>query len=64
MKQEGKWESAQKKIAEYFTERGVSQPVYEHGLPAGNDGFGLGLLGMTGDALLDAETYQNIKLKR
>lgn len=63
LKQEGKWESAQKKIAEYFTERGVSQPVYEHGLPAGNDGFGLGLLGMTGDALLDAETYQNIKAK-
>lgn len=62
LKQEGKWESAQKKIAEYFAERGVSQPVYAHGLPAGNDGFGLGLLGMTGDALLDVETYQNIKV--
>jgi methylmalonyl-CoA mutase len=63
LKQEGKWESAQKKIAEYFVERGVSQPVYTNGLPAGNDGFGLGLLGMSGDALLDAETYQNIKAK-
>ncbi len=63
LKQEGKWESAQKKIAEYFEERGVSQPVYANGLPAGNDGFGLGLLGLSGDALLDAETYQNIKAK-
>ncbi len=63
LKQEGKWESARKKIAEYFEERGVSQPVYANGLPAGNDGFGLGLLGLSGDALLDAETYQNIKAK-
>ncbi|MCR9131925.1 MAG: methylmalonyl-CoA mutase family protein [bacterium] len=63
LKQEGKWESAQKKIAEYFAERGVSQPLYANGLPAGNDGFGLGLLGLSGDALLDAETYHNIKAK-
>jgi methylmalonyl-CoA mutase len=63
LKQEGKWEEAKKQIAKYFEERGVAQPNYANGLPAGNDGFGLGLIGLSGDKLLDEKTYQNIKAK-
>ncbi|MBS3748038.1 MAG: methylmalonyl-CoA mutase, partial [Wenzhouxiangellaceae bacterium] len=36
-------------------------PQYEGELPAGNDGLGLKMLGMTGDEVLDAETYARIK---
>jgi methylmalonyl-CoA mutase len=36
-------------------------PVYAGELPVGNDGFGLGLLGITGDKLIDLETYKKIR---
>ncbi|MBO6524142.1 MAG: methylmalonyl-CoA mutase family protein [Balneolaceae bacterium] len=61
LKAEGKWEEAQKKIEAYFKERGVPVPQYSNEIPKGNDGFGLGLLGITGDQLVDAEVYQKIK---
>lgn len=63
LRNEGKWESAQKEIRKYFKERNVAPPVYKGKLPKTNDGFGLGLLGITGDKLVDAETYRNIKEK-
>src|SRR6056297_2864698 len=62
LKEEGKWESAKKEIADYFKEKGVEKPEYALELPPTNDGFGLGLLGITGDKLVDADTYQKIKL--
>ncbi len=61
LKENGKWEKAQQKIAEYFEERDVDAPVYNSELPSTNDGFGLGLLGITGDKLIDDETYEEIK---
>jgi methylmalonyl-CoA mutase len=61
LKENGKWEEAQKKMEEYFEERGVEAPEYNNELPATNDGFGLGLLGITGDQLVDEETYNEIK---
>ena len=36
-------------------------PHYKGELPAGHDGSGLGLLGVTGDQVVDAETYERIK---
>ncbi|MGM0657790.1 MAG: methylmalonyl-CoA mutase family protein, partial [Pseudomonadota bacterium] len=36
-------------------------PKYEGELPEGNDGLGLKMLGITGDEVLDAETYARIK---
>jgi len=62
LKEEGKWESSKKEIADYFKEKGVQKPEYAIELPPTNDGFGLGLLGITGDKLVDADTYQKIKL--
>lgn len=63
LKKNGKWEGAQKEIKKYFEERGVSQPEYDGELPAPNDGFGLGLLGIAGDRLVDKKTYGEIKEK-
>ena len=54
-----RWAAAEKKIAKLF--EGRSRPTYHGELPAGNDGLGLGLLGVAGDQLVDAETYERIK---
>ncbi len=63
LKNEGKWEEAQKHIKAYFKERGVPVPAYSNEIPKGNDGFGLGLLGLTGDNLVPAGVYEKIKAK-
>ncbi len=61
LKENGKWEQAKKQIKEYFKKKGVPRPEYKGELPATNDGFGLELLGITGDKLVDEETYKEIK---
>ena len=63
LKGEGRWEEAQNKIAQHFKKKGVEAPQYSNELPATNDGFGLGLLGISGDKLVDQETYDHIKEK-
>ena len=55
----GKWDEAKEKIEAYFN--GRFQPLYHGKLPDGNNGLGLALLGVTGDKLIDAETYARIK---
>ncbi len=59
LKAQGQWEATERKIAELYA--GRERPTYKGGLPAGHDGTGLGLLGVTGDQLLDAETYRRIR---
>ena len=54
-----RWADAQRKIDAFF--EGRERPRYNGDLPEGNDGLGLALLGMTGDQLVDAETYARIK---
>ncbi len=44
-----------------FDDKGLKRPTYQGELPASNNGLGLQLLGVTGDELLDAETYAEIK---
>ncbi len=58
LKETGQWEAAQKKRSQLL---GNDLPEYTGQLPKTNDGLGLGLLGVTGDQLLDAETYGRIK---
>ncbi len=55
----GRWEEAEARIAKLY--EGGERPRYRGELPPGNDGFGLGLLGVTGDQLVDAETYAKLK---
>ncbi|RYD14765.1 MAG: methylmalonyl-CoA mutase [Lysobacteraceae bacterium] len=56
---EARWRVAEARIAKLF--EGRARPQYAGELPKGNDGLGLGLLGVTGDQVLDAETYDKIK---
>src|SRR5574337_4681 len=53
-----RWAAAEKAIAAMYPN---GRPEYSGELPAGNDGLGLGLLGVTGDQLVDAATYAKIK---
>ncbi len=59
---DARWADAQKKIAELF--KGKKRPEYSGALPKTNNGLGLGLLGVTGDQLVDANTYAKIKTRR
>ncbi len=61
LKTEGKWEEAQKKIANKYKQLDVPVPKYSNEIPSGNNSFGLGLLGVTGDELIDTEVYNAIK---
>ncbi len=54
-----RWAEAQNKIDAFFQNR--ERPLYHGDLPPTNDGLGLAFLGMTGDQLVDAETYARIK---
>ena len=63
LKAEGKWEQAIKDVKAKYEKLGLPVPKYSNEIPAGNDEFGLGLLGMTGDEVIDAETYDQIKEK-
>lgn len=61
-----KWEEVNKKIAAKFSK--IPKPVYYNPslperLPEGNNGLGIGLLGMSGDEVLPADVYASIKAK-
>jgi len=59
LRESGRWEETERRLDEIFGDR--PRPEYEGDLPPGNDGLGLGLLGVTGDRVLDAETYERIR---
>jgi methylmalonyl-CoA mutase len=59
LREQGRWEAAERRIAELF--RDCERPRYQGEPPPGHDGSGLGLLGVTGDQLVDAETYARIR---
>lgn len=51
------------RLKEKYDDRGLDRPVYHGPIPEGNDGLGLMLLGMTGDEVLEAEVYAQLKAK-
>ena len=59
----GGWEAAQRRLDAYFAEHGArgGRDLYSGALPDGNDGLGLGLLGASGDMVVDRDTYARIK---
>ena len=59
LRETGGWDAAQKKIDDYFKDK--ERPKYEGKLPQGNNGLGLGLLGISGERVVDAETYGRIR---
>jgi len=50
-----------KKIDDIYKNKNAVRPTYSGELPAGNDGLGLLLLGVTGDQVLEKEVYSKIK---
>ncbi|SDQ25813.1 methylmalonyl-CoA mutase family protein [Pseudoxanthomonas sp. CF125] len=56
---EQRWKDAEATIAKLF--EGRQRPQYHGELPPTNNGLGLGLLGITGEQVVDAETYARIK---
>ena len=54
-----RWDTAHAKIEQLY--QGRQRPQYHGPLPDGNDGLGLGLLGVAGDEVVDADTYARIK---
>ena len=56
---QARWDAAHATIEKLF--EGRQRPEYSGDLPETNDGLGLGLLGVTGDQVVDAETYANIR---
>jgi methylmalonyl-CoA mutase len=59
LRESGQWEATERKLDEIFA--GRSRPRYAGELPPGNDGLGLGLLGVSGDQVVDRDTYEKIK---
>ncbi|MCD9008001.1 methylmalonyl-CoA mutase family protein [Luteimonas sp. XNQY3] len=58
---DARWKDAEAKLAELF--EGRERPRYHGELPPTNDGLGLGLLGVSGDQMVDADTYAQIKAR-
>lgn len=63
IKENGLEHLVEAKLKEKYDDKGLARPQYIGDLPAGNDGLGLMLLGLTGDEVLDAETYAPLKAK-
>jgi methylmalonyl-CoA mutase len=65
IKANGLEEEVNRKIDEIYAAKGLQRPYYNTGgtnnLPDGNDGLGLMLLGVTGDQVLPADVYSEIK---
>src|SRR6478735_7471366 len=57
--EQSRWDEAHDRIEKMF--EGRKRPEYSGMLPETNDGLGLGLLGVTGDQVIDADTYARIK---
>jgi isobutyryl-CoA mutase len=63
IREHGMEEEVKKKIEALYRKKGTKRPQYQGQLPEGNKGLGLMLLGVTGDQVLPAEIYGEIKKK-
>jgi methylmalonyl-CoA mutase len=61
IKEHGLEDKVEAKLKELYDDKGIERPRYNGDLPEGNDGLGLLLLGVTGDQILPADVYTEIK---
>jgi len=61
IKENGLEKEVEAKIVKIYKDKGTARPKYQGELPEGNDGLGLMLLGVTGDQVLPADVYAEIK---
>src|ERR1700749_3429108 len=57
LRRTGGWGRAQERLETYFADHG-GRPVYDGELPETHDGIGLGLLGASGDMVLEPAVYE------
>jgi methylmalonyl-CoA mutase len=50
-------------LSKKYDQKNLPRPTYNGEIPEGNNGLGLLLLGLTGDEVLPADVYQNLKAK-
>lgn len=62
IKANGLEKEVNKKIDFIYKGKGSQRPQYHGQIPEGNNGLGLMLLGVTGDEVLPADVYQQIKI--
>ena len=58
LKSIGDWEQACEKLSHFYEE--ASHPIYHGERPSGHDGLGLGLLGISGDQVVENNVYEKI----
>ncbi|MGK5093772.1 methylmalonyl-CoA mutase family protein [Deltaproteobacteria bacterium TL4] len=61
LQENGKMDQARQTIRGLYQERGMTPPVYRGELPQGHNELGLQTLGISGEELVMADVYQNIK---
>ncbi len=61
IKENGLEKEVEEKIKKIYKDKSVDRPTYHGELPEGNNGLGLMLLGVTGDQVLPADVYEDIK---
>ncbi|MDX2360920.1 MAG: methylmalonyl-CoA mutase family protein [Crocinitomicaceae bacterium] len=61
IKENGSEKEIEAKIESIYKSKGTKRPSYQGDLPEGNNGLGLMLLGVTGDQVLPADVYADIK---
>jgi methylmalonyl-CoA mutase len=61
IRENGLEEEVNRKIEAIYHEKGTPRPQYNSPIPAGHNGLGLMLLGVTGDMVLPAGIYEKIK---
>ncbi len=63
IKENGLEAKVEARLKEKFDNNGLKRPEYNGSLPEGNNGLGLMLLGLTGDEILPADVYAEIKTR-
>ncbi len=63
IRENGLEKKVEAKLKELYDDRGLPRPTYRGELPADHNGLGLLLLGLTGDQVLEAEIYDEIKAR-
>ncbi len=63
IREHGLEDEVETRLKELYDDRSLPRPEYRGELPAGNDGLGLLLLGVTGDEILEPEVYHQQKIK-
>jgi methylmalonyl-CoA mutase len=61
IREQGLTNEVEERITRFYADRGTERPRYQGELPAGNDGLGLMLLGISGKEVLPAEVYEKIR---